>query len=417
MARKREYLYKVGDVVNGLEVLEQTRVGRDKGYKLQCTKCGLGNGTPYFNMYHEYIEDGKYFNSESHLMQGIGCPCCSGKAVIPTVNSAYALRPDLVKYFKDEEDSKKYSVSSSKKLNMICPNCGREKKLRIDILLRQGFGCVNCSDGVSYPERVVSNVLRQLKIDYQPHYRPIWTNKEYDFYFRLNEEEYIIEAHGKQHYEGGFERANGRNLKEEQENDIEKQQSAIEKGINYIVIDCRNSNLEWIKNSILNSELNKIVDLTIIDWEKIGKDSEKSLVKEVCEYWNGNYEKIGTLEVAEHFNVARDTIIRYLKKGSQIGLLKVPYDGKTEGAKTMRLKQSGENNPSSKPIFIYSTDKKLVYRGETQKEGRLWLYENGYVDSLETHVILRNRDTNKPCVFVKRPKEVLYFYTYDITIK
>ena len=66
---------------------------------------------------------------------------------------------------------------------------------------------------------------------------------------------------------------------------------AIDNGIkleNYITIDCRKSDLEHIKNNIINSKLNEIFDLNEVDWVKIGQDSEKSLVKQVCDYWKNN---------------------------------------------------------------------------------------------------------------------------------
>ena len=81
---------------------------------------------------------------------------------------------------------------------------------------------------------------------------------------------------------------NGGGLKNQQENDKNKYELAINNGIkpsNYIVIDCRYSDLDFIKNNIINSRFNKIFDLSNIDWLKIGQDSEKSIVKEVCDYW------------------------------------------------------------------------------------------------------------------------------------
>ena len=428
--RTREYKYKVGDIVNGLEILEQGRINKDKAYRMKCTICGLGDGTPYYNMFHKCIEDGKYWNTESHLNQEIGCPCCSGHATLPNVNSVLAVRPDLIKYFLNEEEAEMYPISSTVKIELQCHSCGKKKAMKINTLARQGFGCPNCSDGVSYPERVMSNILKQLGIKYETHYRPDWSKtveikednslngmKEYDFTFIIDNVQYIIETHGEQHYRGGFERKNGRTLEQEQINDYYKKLIAIEKGMikkeNYIVLDCRKSNIEYIKNSIINSPLRFILEIDSINWEKIAKDSEKTLVKEVCDYWNKNYGELGTLEIGEYFNIHRATIIRYLKKGDKAGFLIVPYNAREEGSKVMTKKMSGEKNPSATSIFIYSKDMELLCQGSTQKQGVEWLFENGYINSKKMKSLLKYRDTGKAFAFKNKPNEPLYFYTKE----
>ena len=52
----------------------------------------------------------------------------------------------------------------------------------------------------------------------------------------------------------------GRTLEEEQENDELKKSLAIKNGIkDYLVIDCRESEMEFIKSNILKSQLNQFV--------------------------------------------------------------------------------------------------------------------------------------------------------------
>ena len=54
----------------------------------------------------------------------------------------------------------------------------------------------------------MSNVLNYLNIDFKTQVSKNtfnWCkNYRYDFYFELNNEKYIIETHGGQHYEEGF---------------------------------------------------------------------------------------------------------------------------------------------------------------------------------------------------------------------
>ena len=139
-------------------------------------------------------------------------------------------------------------------------------------------------------------------------------NKKYDFY--LSDYNIIIETHGEQHYE---ESRRGRSLKEEQENDKLKEKLALSNGIkHYIVIDCRKSELEWIKNSILDSELGNIFDLSDIDWLKCEEFALNNLIKEICTYKKDN-PNISILEMANIFGYERHTIGRWLKRGSLLG--------------------------------------------------------------------------------------------------
>ena len=131
------------------------------------------------------------------------------------------------------------------------------------------IGC-NCEDNISFSEKFIFKILKDINLDFTWHYSKSdcnWlknNNKTYDFYFKLNDEEYIIESHGLQHYEY---QGRGRTLEEEQTNDQYKYNLAIQNGIkseNYIVIDFRYSTLEWGKEHVLNSRLNEIFDLSNI---------------------------------------------------------------------------------------------------------------------------------------------------------
>ena len=116
-------------------------------------------------------------------------------------------------------------------------------------------------------------------------------------------------------------------LQEVQKNDKNKKELAIKNGIkpdNYIVLDCRYSEFEFIKNNIINSRLNEIFDLNNIEWIKIRQDSEKSLVKEVCDYWHLhneiNNEGLLIKDLSYIFKINPTTISRYLKTGTKIDL-------------------------------------------------------------------------------------------------
>lgn len=97
----------------------------------------------------------------------------------------------------------------------------------------------------------------------------------------------IIEAHGSQHYEDVS--SNFRTTKKkQQENDYEKYVLAKEYVSEYIVINCRRSNMNWIKKSICDSDLLNIFGKseTQINWEECSKFAMSNLSKAVCDYYN-----------------------------------------------------------------------------------------------------------------------------------
>ena len=297
-----------------------------KYYKYTCNKCGYEGWT-----------------EESHLNRGIGCASCSGQVVTP-MNNIWNNQRWMCDLGVSEEDAKSHTRSSNKKVEVICPYCGRKKRMSLNkIFMRKTIHC-NCSDCVSYPEKFIHGVLECLNIEFQTQLNKStfnWCDKyRYDFYIpSLN---MIIETHGKQHYEdGGRNSKFNKSLKDEQENDRVKRELAKENGIeNYIIIDCRKSELEWIKNSILNSELNKLFDLSKIDWLKCEEFALKNIVKEVCEYWNNKSDEETTTDLAKIFKLSCGTIVLYLKKGAELGWTN--YNSKDE------MRKSGLNSGLSK---------------------------------------------------------------------
>jgi len=166
------------------------------------------------------------------------------------------------------------------------------------------------------------SVLEQLNIEFQPQLTKTtfkWCEDyKYDFYIPFKNK--IIEVHGIQHYEE-HGRKGGRNLQEETENDRVKKELAITNGIkeeNYITIDCRESNLEFIKDKIIHSRLNKIFNLHDINWLKAEEYACKSLVKKVCSY-KKNDINLSTTDICKITKLSLNTVIRYLKRGNNLG--------------------------------------------------------------------------------------------------
>lgn len=340
-----EFRFKLGDVIKdsnrNMTILEcfndvyydktSSKKHNNKSYKYKCNICGWEGG----------------IITECNLNKNIGCSCCTNKTTVVGINDVATTHPHLVKYFVNQEDAKTTTVGTDKKFKFKCPECGqiKDKEMSIYTLNRYGLACPKCGDGRSYPEKFMFSVLDQLNLDFKCQTKFDWSkninhnnkkligDKIYDFYFKYNNKEYIIETHGNGHYEEtkwGKSKINARNLDDEIENDKCKKQLAIQNGIkeeNYIVINCKYSELEWIKNSIINSKLNDIFNLSNIDWLKCNSFACKSIILEVCKIKNEN-PNLTSIDISKIVKMDRKTINKYLKIGNDLGLCK--YDRNNE---------------------------------------------------------------------------------------
>ena len=252
---------------------------------------------------------------------GRGCIYCYHNTynIIVGFNDMWTTNPELASLLANPEDGYKYKKGSHEKVDWKCPQCKSVIENRIiDNINKRGLSCSKCNDGINYPEKLTMALLDHLNIIYNHQKKFEWSkDKIYDFY--IKEFNCLIEVHGGQHYYGGFERAGRRNLKEEQENDKLKYDNAISNGINeYIVIDCRKSELEWVKNSILNSRLSKLYNLDNVDWRECEKSALSSLVVKACEIYNNESKNVDY--IAEKLKLSNVTIRSYLKRGAVIEL-------------------------------------------------------------------------------------------------
>jgi hypothetical protein len=244
------------------------------------------------------------------------CPYCSGQKVNRT-NSLYINFPEVAKLLTNKEDGNKYTGGSGMYVNFTCSDCGNIDKKMINNVVRHGFSCGKCSDGFSFPEKLMINLLSQLNIDFETQKEFDWSlKKRYDFF--INSLNCIIETHGNQHYEDGtFKHLGGRSLEEEQKNDLLKENIARKYGINnYIVINCSESDINFIKNNILQSELPNMINLNNVNWMKCNEYACNSLVKTVCEMWNKT--EMTAKEIGIELNIDSTTVRRYLIQGSNL---------------------------------------------------------------------------------------------------
>ncbi|MGO1042141.1 hypothetical protein ACTPEO_05340 [Clostridioides difficile] len=301
-----------------------------------------------------------------------GCPYCH-KRKIHKLDSLGVLYPSIAYKIVENVDIYTLAPKSDKKYYFKCEFCGNisNKKISLNNIIKQGYSCKYCSDGVSIPEKLMSNILKQLKLEFKTELNKSdfdWIDTyRYDFYIELHN--LIIEVNGIQHYK---ENQRGKTLKEEQENDRLKRELALLNGIeekNYIVIDCRNSELTWLKENITKS-LGNIFDLSNVDWNKAWEESQDSLCVKAWELWNRG---IKVKSISKELDVSKSAIRSYLKKGNEIN--KCSYDGEKEAREKNKYIK-----PRSKKIKITYPDNSS-YKFSSIKElcefmniSRTWYY-------------------------------------------
>lgn len=323
-------------VIIGRAYREDKNKRKRKYYKFICNVCKWTEGE---------VE-------ESQLRGGGGCACCHGKPVLG-INTIWDTDKWMVDLGVSEEDAKSYTSRSGEKIIVKCPECGKEKNKQIsDIYNNKSIGCA-CGDGFSYPEKFMASIFNQLKLDIVTQSSKNmfnWCNNyKYDFY--IPEYNCIVETHGNQHYE---EIPRGRTLEEEQENDRIKKELALANGIkHYIELDCRRSNLEWIRESILNSLLSEMFNLSKVDWSEADLYAiRNNKGKDICNYWNEHPEAT-TADLAIVFDLDKTSIINYLKKGCKLNWCN--YDPKEE----MRKSAKRCNSLKAKEVEIFKDGKSL----------------------------------------------------------
>jgi len=268
--------------------------------------------------------------NETKLKNGEGCYVCFAKNIGLYINLWYT-NPEIARLLKNKKAGLRLDNSSTKLQIFICPNCGYEKEYRIYYIVKYGFSCPRCGDKISYPEKIAFNLLTLLNIKFIYQYSPDWIKpKRYDFYFELDDKEYILEMDGGLGH-GNENSLNGKSeeeRKQTKEIDDYKDKLARENGIEVIRIDCLKSNLEYIKRNIIKSKLNDLFDLKIIKWENVDMFSLSSIILDISDLWNnGNSIK----DIISITKLKYNKIIDYLNKATKSGLCN--YNGKEESIK------------------------------------------------------------------------------------
>ena len=232
------------------------------------------------------------------------------------------VRPDIFDMIKDKHLHEDIASRCIDQIEFICPRCGNVVKQIVRNVVQRGLSCKRCGDGISFGEKFIFNILDQLNLKFSTHIKFPWSNNRvYDVcvYDDLLKCKYLIEIHGAQHYQRGFECVGGRTYLEEVANDVYKKQLAMENGFNeytYIVIDCRESTVEYIKNSVCNNMFFKQYNLDSVDWNLCIQNATSSYAIRAQQLWEDGHKM---KEICEILKLCSVTVCKYLKNGAKNG--------------------------------------------------------------------------------------------------
>lgn len=256
--------------------------------------------------------------------------------------------------------------SKTKGYFIKCLTCGYERDVLEQSIINE-HDCPICGDYITFPEKIIISLLKYLHIEFEPQKKFKWSNKKrYDFYIpSIN---CIIETNGNQHYTNCF-------TQDDISNDKYKQQLAKQNGItNYISVDIRYSKLEYAKNSIINSELPRLLNFKEynINWNEIFINSLNSTIKSIIIAWNT--QKYSVEELACLYQLSTSTITSYLKIGNKLKLC--IYDKhinhKNGGKKALKT------HDIRKPVICITTNE--IFNSQSDAAEYYHIYKTGISD-------------------------------------
>ena len=324
--------------INEIDITKGVGCGCCRGFKIVKGINDFGTRHPKKLKYFIDPEEAFTHSVHSGEIAHLHCPVCGWLKdvkfnnfarydfICERCNALPNTRPDVVDFFIDKNDAWNYTVGSHDVVKLKCKHCGYPKTMTVHSLCSDGFCCPMCSDGISYPEKFMLSLLDQLGIRYiyqlnKKHFK--WCGKyRYDFY--LPDFNYIIEVHGAQHYEAENQFGDT-TLQEVQDNDRHKKDVAMQNHISrYIEIEAKRSRLAYFQKQIIKS-LGHFFNLDNVNWIECNQDATKSIVKEVCEYYN-SHSNIKIDDMCNIFNLSSSTLRAYLHIGNDNGWCNyIPY--------------------------------------------------------------------------------------------
>ena len=302
---------------------------------------------------------GIYDMRAGSVIRGDNCQYCTSKKVLIGFNDIMTTAPWMAEFFADKNDALKYTRGSHERIKLKCPDCGEEKDGTIKSLYNNGFRCDRCSDKISYPNKFARAMLEQLPVsNLNYEYKPRWADyKIYDNYFEVNNKKYVLEMDGEFHYsDRGYD---NRTVEEAIEVDKLKDRMCEEHDINMIRIESRKSDMDYLSNNILNSELSRIFDLSNINWKYCATQATKNIHKEICTYYEENKYKYSSKEIANHFHIHIATFYNIRKRGVEYGWC--THSKEEESI----LRSIHGTHPRAVQVYVYDSNYNFIYKSKT----------------------------------------------------
>lgn len=331
---KRNYKYCIGEKVKNkygdyFEILQQTTDNRGgSAYICKCNKNHI------------------FFKRQTKIYTS--CPYCTNRIIEKGVNDISTTNYELFNMLIDKDFEYSHCETSQEKTDWKCSTCNNIIHNRTPYsILERGLCCPSCSDGISYGEKFIYNLLNEIGVDfvYQLSSKKVdWCDKyKYDFYIPCVD--CIIEVMGLQHYKD----CSWSTYEETHKNDLFKKKLALNNVKYYIELDARYSNLNYIKQSILRSKLDDILSLFLyhISWKKIHKKSLSSILDTIVDKYNNVTKDINDL--SDMTGLSNVTIVRYLKNANELRLC--DYDTKNKKIDTLNKNHSMNSERYSKPVM------------------------------------------------------------------
>lgn len=236
---------------------------------------------------------------------------------IPYIDEKY---PELINYFSSKEEAH-LPLYSTQKIIVRCPLCEKEyETIPRKLALNKNHACPFCSDGFSYPEKFMYNVLSEMNIEFAYHYYDKWTKPYiYDFMFVYNDTKYIIEM------DGGLGHGNNsigkRSAELTRQIDLTKDELAKNNGYTLLRIDCNykgEDRFTYIKTNVIET-LDDVLDISNVDFDKCNYNSLSSKFLEVIDCYNNKSKFVN--DISSITRVKQRTIKKYLFSAMKNGII------------------------------------------------------------------------------------------------
>lgn len=308
------------------------------------------NGCDVFttDIYKRSCDDMDFYCSKGHhwpaklsnIFLGKGCPYCANRKVWVGYNDLWTTNPEIAMLLENKDAGYLYTKGSEHKENFICQDCGAILNKVINNVRRRGLSCDVCGDGISYPNKFARALLKQLNVtNVKYEWQPDWLKPYfYDTYFEYNGQKYVLEmdgglGHGNKSYGSNKGDIIGA------ERDGIKDLLSVQHNVIVIRIDCDYTDIvsrfDFIKNSILYSELSLVCSLCSVDWTRCDAEAVSSFIYKVAKMYNIG---VSMSDMAREFNYNINTIRGWLKTATQIGLCSYSSsEAKSRACKTKKM--------------------------------------------------------------------------------